>query len=166
MKIIHGSDLDRLSSQARDSERLRKNFNLHDSYDDPCQRLFNAVEPKTYIRPHRHTTPPKPETFVVVRGVLDLVLFTDQGEITQVFRLCAQGDQIAVDLPPGIWHAVISREDGTVFFETKPGPYQKLVDKDFAPWAAEEGSDREQSYLEELSRDAEGWLARHGVVDA
>ena len=161
MKVIRGHDLDQLSRQAAQGERLRKNHNLHDSYDDPCQRLFNAIEPGTYIRPHRHTTPPKSETFVVVRGALALVLFDDSGAIREVIGLSDRGDALAVDLPPGEWHAVVSLAPGTIFFETKPGPYQPLDDKDFAPWAPAEGAPQAQSYLAQLESHIVGLLAEH-----
>lgn len=150
MKIIGTEELDELSRQAKHAERLRKNLNLHDSYDDPCQRLFNALEPGSYIRPHRHTFPPKPETFVVVRGEMKLLTFSDAGDIDRVVHLKAGADSIAIDLPPGVWHMVVARQPGTIFFETKPGPYQPLSDKDFAPWAPAEGSEDASRFLRAL----------------
>ncbi|PLY02406.1 MAG: cupin fold metalloprotein, WbuC family [Desulfuromonas sp.] len=150
MKIIVNRDLDALSLSARSAERLRKNLNLHDSYTDPCQRLFNAIEPRSYVRPHRHADPPKPETFLVVRGEFVLVIFDDHGECVDLIQLRAGGDRVAVDLPPGVWHMVIALQPGTIFFETKPGPYLPVTDKDFAPWAPEEGSPEASIYLDGL----------------
>lgn len=150
MKVISREHLDQLTDSARTNERLRRNLNLHDSYDEPCQRLFNAIEPGTYIRPHRHTTPPKSETFVVIRGGLVLVVFDDRGAPVRCVELHAAGDSLAADLLPGVWHMVISLEPGTVFFEAKPGPYAPLSDKDFAPWAPPEGSPGAAGYLQEV----------------
>jgi len=150
MKIFSLEDLEQLTASARDAARQRRNLNLHDSYDDPCQRLFNAIEPGTYIRPHRHATPPKSETFVVVRGELALVTFDDAGGIQHYAELCAGGCNLAADLRPGVWHMVVSLMPGTIFFETKPGPYVPLSDKDFAPWAPPEGSVEAHRFLQKL----------------
>lgn len=151
MKIINNKILDQLSLQALESERLRKNLNLHDDYADPCQRLFIAMEPGTYIRPHRHTEPPKPECFMAVRGKLALLVFEDNGEVREVIPFGMNCDTVAIDLPAGEWHSIIVLESGSVFFETKPGPYVALSDKDFAPWAPEENSPDARKYVAALT---------------
>lgn len=152
MKIITQSVLDQLSLEASDSKRLRKNLNMHDDYADTCQRLFNAMEPGTYIRPHRHTDPPKPECFMAVRGRMALIVFDDDGEIRQVLPFGSGCDTLAIDLPAGQWHSIVVLESGSIFFETKPGPYVPMSDKDFAPWAPEENSPDVGSYLSALTQ--------------
>jgi cupin fold WbuC family metalloprotein len=151
VKIISHKVLDQLSLEASGSERLRKNLNLHDDYGDPCQRLFIAMEPGTYVRPHRHTDPPKPECFMAVRGKLALLVFDDDGEVKQVIPFGDGCDTLAIDLPAGEWHSIIVIEPGSVFFETKPGPYVAMSDKDFAPWAPEENTAEVGSYLSVLT---------------
>lgn len=152
IRVINTEMLDALAASAQGCERGRKNLNFHASYDEACQRLLNAVEPHSYIRPHRHLTPPKPETFVVLRGRFAVLLFDDLGEIKRV--ICIGGDEetIGVDLPPAVWHSVLSLESGSVFFETKPGPYSPLSDKDWAPWAPPEGADEADRYRQMLHR--------------
>lgn len=78
--------LDALSAEARSRPRHRANGNLH-AMEDPVHRLLNAVEPGTYIRPHRHLHPPKDETCLVVRGALGLVLFDESGAVAATRRL-------------------------------------------------------------------------------
>ena len=46
--------LDRVSEEARRNERLRMNFNLHESLDAKAQRLLNALEVGTVLPVHRH----------------------------------------------------------------------------------------------------------------
>jgi cupin fold WbuC family metalloprotein len=151
VKIINQKVLDQLSLEASGSERLRKNLNLHDDYADPCQRLFIAMEPGTYIRPHRHTDPPKPECFMAVRGKLALLVFDDDGEVKQVLPFGDGCDTLAIDLPAGEWHSIIVLDPGSIFFETKPGPYVAMSDKDFAPWAPLENTAEVGSYLSVLT---------------
>jgi cupin fold WbuC family metalloprotein len=150
MRIIDEDLLDAVSTAAKGSSRLRKNLNIHADYDEPCQRLLNAVEPGSYIRPHRHLTPPKPETFVALRGRFAALTFGDRGEIERVVPFGAGGAAAGVDIPAGAWHAIVSLESGSVFFETKPGPYVPLSDKDWAPWAPAEGTSEAADYLSKM----------------
>jgi cupin fold WbuC family metalloprotein len=151
LHLIVPADLDALSRTAQANPRHRQHLNLHADYADPCQRLFNAVEPESYIRPHRHTDPLKPECFVAVRGRLQLLLFDDAGKVTERLDLAPAGPVVATDLAAGVWHTIIALEAGSIFFETKPGPYVALTDKDFAPWAPAEGSVMSRQYLATLS---------------
>ena len=45
MKIVDNNLLDKVSAQAKESPRLRMNYNFHQSLDDKCHRFLNAVEP-------------------------------------------------------------------------------------------------------------------------
>lgn len=147
MKIITRSRLDALSQEAAVTKRLRMNLNLHDDSQDLCQRLFNAVEPGSYIRPHRHLEPLKPECFMAVRGRMAVLVFNDAGAVEQIVAFGHGYDVEAIDLPGGVWHTLIALEAGSIFFETKPGPYVPLSDKDFAAWAPEEGTPEAADYL-------------------
>lgn len=66
MEIIDKKLLDSVSEKAKASERLRMNYNFHESLEDKCHRMLNAVEPGTQVPIHRHPT--KDESFVVLRG--------------------------------------------------------------------------------------------------
>jgi cupin fold WbuC family metalloprotein len=150
MLIIDQTLLDRLTAEARENPRLRKNFNLHPSDDFCCHRLLNAMEPGSYIRPHRHLDPLKDESMVMVRGRMGVISFDEKGEITGSSILAAGGGNIAVDIPHGRFHTVVSLENGTVFFESKAGPYLPLSDEEKAWWFPIEGSPEAASYLEKL----------------
>ena len=49
MKLIDKQLLDKVSVQAKESERLRMNYNFHQSLEDKCHRFLNAVEPGTEV---------------------------------------------------------------------------------------------------------------------
>ena len=154
MKIINQDVLDQLSREAAGSARLRKNLNMHDDYADPCQRLFNAMEIGSYIRPHRHIDPPKTECFMAVRGKMALVVFDDEGKVEQIVQFGDDCDVKAIELSAGQWHSLLVLEPGSIFFETKPGPYAPLSDKDFAPWAPPENSPDVDKYVAALTNAA------------
>ena len=137
--LLERADLVRLSAEARLSPRRRRNRNLHEM-DDAVHRLFNAIEPGSYVRPHRHLSPPKTETMVVVSGRLGLLMFDEGGAIREKALLEAGGATFGVEIPAGTWHSFVSLAPGTVVFEAKEGPYVPPGSGDSAAWAPEEGS--------------------------
>ena len=152
MKIVTPELLHQLTESARTSPRLRKNHNLHTSDESRCHRLLNAIEPASYIRPHRHLDPEKDEAFILICGRLGIILFSDSGEVTETVTLSHQAGLAAADIPSGVFHTAVSLEPGTVFFETKAGPYLPLSLSETAAWAPPEGDVGAVQYLEQLQK--------------
>ena len=121
MEIIDKSLLNKVSSEAIDSPRLRMNYNFHKSLDDKCHRFLNAVEPGTEVPIHRHPT--KDETFVVLRGKVRISTFNDEGEVIDSIVLCPEAGRYGVDIKKNVWHSLESLESGSVIFECKEGPF-------------------------------------------
>lgn len=133
------SALEDLSRRAAESPRRRLNLNLH-QMEDVVHRLFNAIEPGTYIRPHRHLNPPKVETLLTVAGSMGVLIFDEDGTEIDRRTLRPGGDTFGMQFAPGTWHSMVALEKGTVFFETKEGPYVPIPPEDLARWAPEERS--------------------------
>jgi cupin fold WbuC family metalloprotein len=154
MKIFDAQYLDSLTDQAEVSPRLRQHRNVHQSYQEASQRLFNAIEPGSYIRPHRHASDPREELLIAVRGLMALVTFDDQGAVTNVLRFGTERHEdemaVGVEESSSTWHTVIALEPGCVLLEVKPGPFDPNQPKDLAPWAPEESSDEASTYLGRL----------------
>ena len=151
VRIINAALLDEVSAEALASPRRRKNRNFHDSNEHPGHRLLNAVEPGSYVAPHRHLGAHKDETMVVLRGRLGLVLFDAAGKVSCVLVLGTDGDALGVDIPCGTWHSILALEAGTVFFEAKAGPYRPLTTGERAPWAPAEDDATAPDYLKQLA---------------
>lgn len=151
MKIVDTGTLDEMTAAARLAPRLRKNHNLHATDESACHRLFNAIEPGSYVRPHRHLASEKDETFLLVRGSLGIVTFDGAGKVTQSVLLRAAGGPVAADIPHGVYHTAVSLESGTIFFEAKAGPYLPLSDLEKGSFAPEEGSPEAPAYLNRLA---------------
>jgi cupin fold WbuC family metalloprotein len=153
MKLIDKQLLDELSEKARNSERKRRNLNYHFGDDDLLQRMLNAFEPGTYVRPHKHKNPPKREVFILIRGRLLMLFFNDAGDVTRREMLDQKAGKFAVEIDPGEWHMAVSLEKETVVYEVKDGPYDPFNDKEFAPWAPEEGALDANAYLGRLIQE-------------
>ncbi|HEY1205446.1 MAG: WbuC family cupin fold metalloprotein [Bryobacteraceae bacterium] len=144
---------DRVLHQARQSPRQRMNFNFHATLDENPSRLLNVLLRGTYITPHRHSDPPKSESFVVLEGRIAVFIFDDTGRVAERHALGRGDAALGIDIAPGIWHTAAALSDHAVCFEVKPGPYVQAVDKEFAPWAPREGDPRCAAYLETLLCD-------------
>lgn len=153
MLKITRNRLDKTSEEAEAAPRKRKNYNFHESYLDPVQRLLNAIEPGTYIRPHRHVDPDKTEMFLALRGRAVAVQFDDNGSIADHLVVGEGEDGIGVEFAPGTWHTFLSLRSGTVLFEVKNGPYIENTDKNFAKWSPPEGSPEAQKYIDKLRKE-------------
>ena len=148
-----------LKFQAETSARRRAHFNVHKTYQDVVQRLFIAMMPDSYVRPHRHVQSHKWEFFMVLEGQLDILFFDNEkeGQLVERITLKAGGETSGVEIPPNVWHATVCNSP-VVFMEVKQGPYEATDDKGFAPWSPEEGSHLVPQFLNALKRAEEGDL--------
>ena len=121
MKVIDNNLIDSVVAQAKGSPRLRMNYNFHESLDDKCHRLLNALEPGTVVPVHRHPT--KDESFVILRGKIRVNTYNDAGEVTESVVLSPADGKYGVDIAKNVWHGVECLESGSVIFEVKEGPF-------------------------------------------
>lgn len=157
VQLITQSLLDETVARAQQSPRLRINHNFHDSPDAPCHRFLNAICRGSYCPPHRHITPPKPESFLLLHGRLAFLLFDDRGTITACHLLGDNG-LFGVDVAPGLYHSIVALSAQAICYEVKPGPYAPTTDKDFAPFAPREGTQEAATYLADLEQRIQSLL--------
>ena len=131
--------LNKVSAKAVESPRKRINHNFHPLMNDPLQRLLNAIEPDTYIQPHKHENPDKREVFFILSGTALVVEFDENGNISDNVILNNSKGNFIVEIAEKTYHSIISLEKGTVVYEIKDGPYSPNDDKNFAKWAPKEG---------------------------
>lgn len=126
--LLRESILVELTAKAKQSPRLRMNYNLHESPEDSVQRMFNAIEPGSIIPIARHSE--TNETLILLRGRLKVLVFDEQGTVIEECVLDLHKGNFGYHIPKGVWHSVESLESGTVMFETREGPYVPLSEKD------------------------------------
>ena len=127
--IIDKNLLDKLTSQAKDTPRLRMNYDLRDGKDDESQRMLNAIEPGTVIPIHRHKG--TSEDVVILRGKAEEVFYNDHGNETGRWLLAPGSDTPAIHVPMGQYHTCQSLESGTVIIEFKNTKYNPETTEDF-----------------------------------
>ena len=147
---INDDLLDITSAKAKNTERKRMNFNFHPSHDDPLHRLLNAMEPGTYIQPHKHEDPDRFEIFLALRGRFVAIIFDEHGNITDHAILDSSEGNYGVEIPEKVYHTLLSLEPGSVAYEIKEGPYRPFTAKNFASWAPAEGNPEVKNYINNL----------------
>lgn len=150
LSILNRALVDEAVRYSRESPRQRVIKPFHRSERESLHRMFNAVQPSSYVRPHRHLDPPKAEAWILLQGSAAFFTFEDDGRIREMVHLSRDGDAFGVDLMPGIYHTFAALEPDTVIYEVKDGPYVASNDKAFAPWSPAEGTPEAQRYLREL----------------
>lgn len=132
--------LDQGIEASRKSPRKRMVLPVHREQEAVVQRLYNFLQPGTYIRPHLHPRKFASESMFLLQGSICLFLFDDEGKIREYRYLEAGSANCMVDIIANVWHSFIVLEPDTVLFEVKRGPYDTELDKTFAEWAPEEFS--------------------------
>ena len=89
-----------VSALVKVSARLRMNYNFHQSLEDKCHRMLNAVEPGTVVPIHRHPT--KDESFVILRGKVRVTTHNDDGSIIEDVVLSQESGNYGVDIPKNV----------------------------------------------------------------
>ncbi|GAB2861214.1 hypothetical protein GCM10027277_32350 [Pseudoduganella ginsengisoli] len=124
------------------SPRGRVRINLHADGSAPLHEMFIAIKPGSYIRPHKH--PAKSESFHLVHGAVDVVVFDDAGNVTQVVKLGQPdgGDgrrAFYYRMSEPLFHTLIIRSDVLIVHETTNGPFDRSATI-FAGFAPEENA--------------------------
>lgn len=120
--------LDNVTEQAKNSPRLRMNYNLHESLDAKAQRLFNALDPGTVLPIHRH--PHTDETYILLRGSFVYKFYNDNGDLVENGIIDSKKEVYGIHVPKNQWHTIDVLESGTVIFEVKDGPYTPFAPED------------------------------------
>ncbi len=147
---IENAFVSEMIRDAKGSARRRKNYNFHKVPEDTLQRMIHAMEPDTYVQPHKYENPDKREAFVILKGRVAVIEFDEDGFILDYITMNHESGNYGVDIQPGTWHTLICLEPGSVVYEVKDGPYNPSSDKQFARWAPREGDPDALKYNEKI----------------
>lgn len=145
--------------RSEESPRLRVNHNFHTCFEDPIQRFLNVLQPDSYIQPHRHMITDAFETFLILKGKIGIVLFNDEGKITEAYKLSPKNGNYGIEIDGRVWHAIFALEEDSVCYELKRGPYDPENAKEFASWAPGEEEDSCLCYFNQLKKHFKEFLS-------
>lgn len=147
---INHKILDPLLVEAKNSDRKRKNLNFHQNFSDRVHRMVHATNPETYVQPHKHENPDKMETFIILKGSVLIIEFSEKGKIIDHSILDANTGNYGIEIPANTWHTLITLEKDSLVYELKDGPWNASDDKNFATWAPAEGESGCEEYNNSL----------------
>jgi len=123
-----------LKEQARANVMRRARICAHPGPDADQHDMLIVSHRETYVAPHRHRS--KSESFLVVEGEADVLLFEPGGRLTNRFTMgpCASRHPFFYRMPIGIYHSLDIRTELLVFAESTKGPFRP-EETEHAPWA-------------------------------
>jgi cupin fold WbuC family metalloprotein len=140
-----------LKRQAQASPRKRARICAHKTKDDALHEMVIAIAEASYIHPHRHLD--KSESFHIVEGKVDVVIFDHAGVIVDVIELGAPGSGrcFYYRLSESVFHTLLMRTDFLVVHEVTNGPFTRdgTVLAPFAP--PEDETDAARDYMHRVS---------------
>jgi len=123
-----------LKRAAAKSSLRRARFCAHLSPDAEQHDMLIVSHRDTYVTPHRHLN--KSETFVLLEGSAEVILFDDNGAVEKTIKMGtpASGHPFFYRMPPRQFHSLSIDSELLVFLENTKGPF-KLEDREHAAWA-------------------------------
>jgi len=157
---VDAKDVEALKSMAVANPRKRVRLCAHSNPDDLLHEMIIVLCDASYIPPHKELT--KSESFHMIEGSINVLVYNDDGSLREVIPLAAPGSDrpFYYRLPEGLFHTVLPESDVAVFHETTNGPFQP-GGAQFADWAPGNDADvaDKKKYIEEMRdmvRTAEG----------
>jgi cupin fold WbuC family metalloprotein len=130
------SEIEVVKRRSLEVPRRRARICAHPSPDALLHEMLIALRPGGYVRPHRHRD--KSETFHVVDGEAELVLFDDDGTVEQRIALGLGPRQVRIHrLNAPRFHTVRVTTECFVVHEIALGPFRP-ESTELAPWAPHE----------------------------
>jgi len=112
-----------------------------------------------YVRPHRHFG--KSESFHIVEGELDLLIFDENGNLHKIVEMgeYASGKAFYYRLSSSLFHSMLIKSASAVFHETTNGPFDPQ-DTEYASWSPDKNS---ENYMKQLLLDVNEFKQKQEV---
>jgi cupin fold WbuC family metalloprotein len=135
-----------LKEKAQQSSKGRSRICAHKHPEESLHEMLIAISSESYIRPHRHLK--KTESFHLIEGEADIIIFLDDGSIKDVIRLSeSENFYYRLDIPS--YHSLLIHSPVLVIHEVTNGPFDSSA-SELASFSPEEGSEGVKTYIDEL----------------
>ena len=152
---VTAGDISLLKQFASNNSRKRVRLCTHHNVNESTHEMMIIHAKGNYIPPHKHIL--KSESFHLVEGVLDVVLFDDLGKITEIIDMSINENEkvFYYRIPANCYHTLLISSEWLVYHETTSGPFDR-EQMEFAKWAPsenEEEIENQRRYLKKLSSE-------------
>ena len=134
LSFFDRAELTKFRTRADINERGRVRLCAHQTTDDLLHEMLIVHNRGAYVRPHKHID--KSESIHIIEGLVDLILFDDNGDVSRLLRLgdYQSGRLFYLRMATPIFHMFIIRSETLIFHETTNGPFNRSQTV-FAPWS-------------------------------
>ena len=141
---VDASDVQELKRKAGRNPRRRIRICAHKDVSENLHEMLIVHEKSCYVRPHKHID--KTESFHIIEGSADVILFDENGRINQSIMMgdYATARNFFYRLPRSRYHTLLIQSDVLVFHEITNGPFRP-EDTVWAPWAPGQNKKEEVS---------------------
>ncbi|HUR55719.1 MAG TPA: WbuC family cupin fold metalloprotein [Gemmataceae bacterium] len=146
---VRAEDVALVKQKGTTNARKRARLCAHPGPTDTLHEMLIVLDRGTYIRPHRHGS--KAESFHIIEGELDVVIFHDDGAVREVVRMgpYSSGKAFYYRIMEPCYHSVLIHTPYALFHETTNGPFNR-TDTEFAPWSPAEGGEGVAEFVEKI----------------
>jgi cupin fold WbuC family metalloprotein len=122
---VDAGDIDAMKRAAEGNPRRRIRLCAHRSVDVPVHEMLIVHTSDTYVRPHKHLG--KSESFHVIDGDVDVVIFSDDGRVADVIPMgpFQSGRRFFYRIADPLYHTLLIRSSVLVFHEATTGPFKR-----------------------------------------
>lgn len=134
---IEKKDFQKLIDFALKSKRKRARYCAHENKESELHDMFEVFTQQTYMRPLKQIH--KTYSFHIIQGAVDIYMFSEKGEITDVIFLgdFQSGKPFYFRPPKNTYRTLVPTTKFVLYHEATTGPFKK-DDTLFAHWAPSE----------------------------
>ena len=152
---VNADDIAVWKDKAFRNERQRIRLCAHRDEDDIVHEMLIVHTRETYVRPHKHLN--KTESFHVIEGCADVIVFDEDGKIIDVIHMGTYDSGLCFyyRIADPIYHMIFIHSEVLVFHEVTKGPFRKN-DTVYASWSPDiNDTISVQAYLAKISKAAQ-----------
>ena len=157
-KVVSQQLLMEFAQSAEKSPRRRRHRNLHET-NDTIQRIVRAMQPDTYMQPHRHLGEAPFRLFVLLRGKIGAIFFNENGMTDGAALLDRDSGNLVIEIPGDRYFSLVSLEPNSALLEIREGPIQRDT-RDRLAGFPDELDYLTQGHQSELGKRVESLLAK------
>jgi len=152
---LEQSALQAVKNLADQSPKMRARICAHKDSGATIQEMIIVIRRGSYIAPHRHEN--KCESFHLIEGSADIVVFEENGDIRKVIQFCKER-AFYYRLDSTLFHTIIVRSERIIFHEVTNGPFVANA-TEYAGFAPKEGTEGIPSYMALVDQQVRDWDA-------
>lgn len=131
---INREDIISLKKMAMLNQNERIRLCMHRDVNNSFHEMFIVHAKNYYVRPHKHLF--KSESFHIVEGRVDLVVFNESGDIVEAVKMGDYSSELSFyyRISEPLFHTLIIKSRFLIFHESTTGPFNR-AETVFAPWS-------------------------------